>query len=77
LHLIKGGAWELPAGSLESHDGIYQVSGTASLGSIDFLLTRGDEQSWTLTGTLAKPRVSPVARTEAQRAEVNAKTDKP
>jgi hypothetical protein len=77
LHLIKGAAWELSAGSLESHDGIYQVSGTASPGSIDFVLMRGDEQSWTLTGTLAKPRVAPVARTEAQRAEVNAKTDKP
>jgi AsmA protein len=72
LHLKKG-AWELSAGRLESHDGLYQVSGTASPGSgFDFVLTRGDEQSWTLTGTLANPRVTPLGRTEA-----NAKSVKP
>ena len=77
LRLTKG-AWELSAGSLESHDGIYQVSGTASrLSGIDFVLTRGDEQSWTVTGTLAKPRVVPASRTEAQRTEAEPKTVKP
>ncbi len=77
LHLKKG-AWELPAGRLESHDGIYQVRGLASLGKgFDFVLTRGDEKSWSLTGTLAKPHVTPVNRTEAKRAKADAKTDKP
>jgi hypothetical protein len=82
LHLKKG-AWELSAGRLESRDGIYQVSGTASPGSgFDFVLTRGDEQSWTLTGTLANPHVAPVGhreanRTEARRAEAGSETVKP
>jgi hypothetical protein len=77
LRLTKG-AWELSGGSLESHDGIYQVSGTASrLSGIDFVLTRGDEQSWTVTGTLAKPRVVPASRTEAKRTEAEPKTVKP
>ena len=72
LHLKKG-SWELSAGRLESRDGIYQVSGTASPGSdLDFVLTRGDEQWWALTGTLAKPNVAPLSRTEA-----NAKSVKP
>jgi hypothetical protein len=79
LHLKKG-IWELSAGRLESRDGIYQVSGTASPGSgFDFVLTRGDEQSWTLTGTLANPHVAPGSRTVAKRtdANANAKTVKP
>ncbi len=75
---LKKGAWELASGRLESHDGIYQVSGTASAGSgLDFRLTRGDEQSWTLTGTLSKPDVEPVDRTVAKRTDANAKTVKP
>jgi len=82
LHLKKG-AWGLSAARLESHDGIYQVSGAASPGSgFDFVLTRGDEQSWTLTGTLAKPHVAPIGhreanRTEAKRTEAGAEIIKP
>ncbi|MGA2336939.1 MAG: AsmA family protein [Terriglobales bacterium] len=79
LHLKKG-VWELSAGRLESRDGIYQVSGTDSPGSgFDFVLARGDEQSWTLTGTLAKPRITAGSRTVAKRtdANVNVKTIKP
>ena len=72
LHLQKG-AWNLSAGRLESRGGLYQVSGTASPGNgLDFVLTRADEQSWTLTGTLAKPNVAPLSHTEA-----NAKSVKP
>jgi hypothetical protein len=75
---LKKGAWELAAGRLESRDGIYRVSGTASPGSgLDFVLTRGDEQSWTLTGTLAKPQIAPGSRTVAKRTETDAKTAKP
>ena len=82
LHLKKG-AWELSAGRLESREGAYQVRGTASPGGgFDFVLTRGDEQSWTLTGTLAKPHVAPAGhreanRTEAKRVEEGAETVKP
>jgi hypothetical protein len=82
LHLKKG-VWELSAARLESRDGTYQVSGTASPASgFDFVLTRGDEQSWTLTGTLAKPHVAKIGhreanRTEAKRVEAGAEPVKP
>jgi hypothetical protein len=57
LHL-KDSDWELSGGKLESRDGIYQLSGKVSpLSGCDFVLTRGDEQSWALTGTLTKPHV--------------------
>jgi hypothetical protein len=75
LHLKKD-AWELSAGRLESRDGVYRVSGTASAGSgLDIVLTRGDEQSWSLTGTLAKPHI--VSRTESKSTEADAKSIKP
>ncbi|MGA2457998.1 MAG: AsmA family protein [Terriglobales bacterium] len=77
LHLKKG-VWELSTGRLESRDGIYQVRGTDSPGSgFDFALTRGDEQSWTLTGTLANPRITAGSRTVAKRTDANVKTVKP
>ena len=77
LHLKKG-AWELSTGRLESHDGVYQVRGIASASKdFDLVLTRGDEKSWSLTGTLANPHIMPVDQAEAKRAEADAKTDKP
>jgi hypothetical protein len=64
---FEKGNWELSSGKLESRDGIYQVSGTASSGShLKFLLTRNDEQSWSLTGTLAKPRLERINGTDTQ-----------
>ncbi len=73
---LKQGVWELSAGRLESRDGIYQLRGTASPASgFDFVLTRGDERSWAIAGTLAKPRV--VSRTESHRTAASAKTVKP
>ena len=75
---LRKGVWNLPDGRMESHDGFYQVSGTALPGGIfDFVLTRGDEQSWALTGTLANPQVTPLARTEAEQTEINATGAKP
>jgi len=41
------------------------------------ILARGDEQSWTLTGTLAKPHLTPGSRTVAKRTDENVKTVKP
>jgi hypothetical protein len=59
---LKSGRWELSEGKLESRDGTYQIRGTAApITGFDFVLTRGDERSWTLTGTLAQPRVEPNA----------------
>ena len=70
---LRKGEWELSSGKLESRDGIYQVSGTASATEgCDFVLTRGDDQSWELTGTLAAPSVAPVNGAVAKRAEATA-----
>jgi len=64
---IKNGTWKLSTGKLESHDGIYQVGGTASpISGLNLILTRGDEQSWNITGTLLKPNVAHATRTEAR-----------
>ena len=69
VHLKKG-RWELTAGKLESRDGVYQVSGAASASKgCDFVLTRGDDQSWELTGTLAAPSVAPANGAVAKRTE--------
>jgi hypothetical protein len=70
LHLRKG-IWELSGGRLESRNGTYEVNGTASADQgLDFILRRDDEQSWNLTGTLAKPHVAP-ANQEISRSESN------
>jgi hypothetical protein len=72
LHLRKG-AWELSGGRMESHDGFYQASGTASPGGlVDVVLTRGDSQSWALRGTLANPAITSLARTQAEQTDTNA-----
>lgn len=64
---LENGKGELSGGKLESHDGIYQVSGTASRSSgLKFSVTRNDEQAWSLTGTLTKPRLERIGRTEAE-----------
>jgi AsmA protein len=77
LHLAKG-VWGLSAGQLESRDGIYQVNGTASAASgFDFVLTRNDDQTWALTGSLAKPHVVPGSRKVAKRTEADAMSVKP
>ena len=66
---LKDEQWALHAGKLESRDGIYQVSGTASPATgLDLVLTRGDDLAWSVTGTLANTRVSPSIRTEAKTA---------
>lgn len=63
----KNGNWKLSSGKLESRDGIYQVSGTASpVNGLNLIFTRGDEQSWNITGTLLKTNVAHATRTEAR-----------
>jgi len=57
----------LNAGRLQSHDGMYLVSGTTAPGTgLNLLMTRGDEQAWNVTGTLLKPKFSRAVRTEAR-----------
>jgi len=65
---LNEGRWALHGGRLESRDGIYQLSGTASPAGLDFVLTRSDDLAWTITGTLANTHVSPAIRTEAKTA---------
>jgi hypothetical protein len=73
---LKENAWQLSGGKLESRDGIYQVSGSATAEKgLDFVLTRGDEQSWKLTGTLNEVRVTPADHTEISRRDPNVKAD--
>jgi hypothetical protein len=75
---LQKNVWQLLPGRLESHDGIYRVSGTvSSTGNLDVVLQRGDEQSWTLAGTLAKPHFLAPPETEAQRTEADTNTVKP
>jgi hypothetical protein len=70
---LNKGEWELSGGKLESRDGIYQVSGTVSAThDCDFILTRGDEQSWELTGPLDDPSIAPANGTVAKRVETTA-----
>jgi hypothetical protein len=65
--IVKNQVWKLSAGKLESHDGPYQVSGTVVPGTgLNIRVTRGDEQSWNVTGTLMKPSVARASRTEAR-----------
>ncbi|MGA3089968.1 MAG: AsmA family protein [Terriglobales bacterium] len=75
---LNRGIWELSGGRLETRDGFYQVAGNASAASgFNFVLTRADDQSWTLTGTLAKPHLAPARSREAARAEADVKAAKP
>lgn len=62
---------EIEKGTLESPGGVFEVRGNASLAQvIDFKLTGGPAKAtiYTITGTLAEPRVtvSPAAETQAQ-----------
>jgi hypothetical protein len=64
---MKSGTWKLSAGRLESQEGVYEVSGTAlPAKGLNILLTRGDEQAWIVTGTLAKPVAARADHTEAR-----------
>jgi hypothetical protein len=79
---LKSGRWELSDGKLESRDGTYQVRGTAAQNTgFDFVFTRSDERSWTLTGTLANPHVEANggldSHTEAAQTDSDAKAVKP
>ena len=72
----RKGVWELSEGRLESRDGVYQVRGTATTeAGLNITFTRGDEQSWNVTGTLAKPHSTTTTRTEVSRKEPHLKAD--
>jgi hypothetical protein len=65
---LQGGKIEIEKGKLVSSAGAYEISGTASLGrALDLKLSRGTDgkpervgaQVYSITGTLAEPRVTP------------------
>lgn len=67
--LLRNGAFDIQEGKLETPGGIYQVSGTASLGrALDVKLSRGGAHGFNITGTLTEPRVVQSTLPETQAA---------
>jgi hypothetical protein len=69
---LHAGTIEVSEGELDSPEGTYEVSGTATLTrEIDFKLARvpagSGVSSYTITGTLAEPRVTHINGTEQAR----------
>jgi len=67
---LHAGTFEIADGQLNSPDARYEVTGTATLNrEIDFKIVREAPASgtYTVTGTLAQPRVAQVAGTEQAR----------
>lgn len=58
---LKDGELSISEGKLQNHAGIYQISGTASLArDLKMTLTRDSGSAYSVTGTLARPKVAPV-----------------
>jgi uncharacterized protein involved in outer membrane biogenesis len=67
--VLADGEFKMQQTKLETTDGVYHVSGTASLGQkLDVKLVRGASRGFNITGTLSSPRVAPVSSTETQAA---------
>jgi hypothetical protein len=68
LHL-RDGKFEVEEGKLQTPVGIYQLSGTASLGRVlDIKLAREGARGFNITGTLTQPHVVMNASPETQAA---------
>ena len=66
--LLRDAKFEIQEGKLDTPDGVYQVSGTASLGRVlNLNLMRAGARSFSITGPLTEPRV-----TEANTPETRA-----
>jgi hypothetical protein len=74
---LHGGRIDVSDGTLDSTQGKYEVSGTATLKrEIDFKMTRipaGSGTAYTVSGTVAEPRVAPVNGAEQARLKGPAK----
>jgi AsmA-like protein len=67
--VFRGGGLELREGKLETTGGIYQVSGTAQRGvGINMQMVRDGVHGYSITGSLAAPRVAPTRVQETQAA---------
>ncbi|HYN15863.1 MAG TPA: AsmA family protein [Terriglobales bacterium] len=59
---------EFQQSRIETADGIYVVSGTASLGRLELKLTDRNSHGYAVSGTLEKPRVTTLSASETQAA---------
>jgi hypothetical protein len=67
--LLRDGKFEIDQGKLQTPGGIYQLSGTASLGRVlDLKLARDGARSFNITGTVDQPRVAISTTPETQAA---------
>jgi len=67
--LLRAGRFEIEPGKLQTPGGIYQLSGTASLGRVlDIKLSRDGARGFNITGTLNQPRVTLSTTPETQAA---------
>jgi uncharacterized protein involved in outer membrane biogenesis len=67
--VLHNAVFEIEQGKLDTSAGIYQLSGTASLGrALDLKLTRDGVHSFNITGTLTEPRVAAATSPETQAA---------
>ena len=67
--LLHDGKFEVNQGKLQTPGGIYQLSGTASLGRVlDFRLARDGARGFNITGTVEQPRVAISTTPETQAA---------
>ncbi len=66
--VLRSGKLEIENGKLESPDGIYEMSGTATLTQyLDLKLTRSGGRTFVVSGTVTQPHVEPaVAETQAE-----------
>jgi len=69
-HLVlRHGLFDIKEGKLETPTGIYQVSGTASLGRVlDVKLVRDGAHGFNISGTITEPRVKAAVNPETQAA---------
>jgi len=67
--ILVDGKLQIQEGKLDASDGIYQVSGTASLGrNLNIRMARDGAHAFSITGTVAEPRVVRVSGPETQAA---------
>ena len=67
--LLHAGKFEINQGKLQTPGGIYQLSGTASLGRVlDFKLARDGVPGFSITGTVDQPRVAVSTTPDTQAA---------
>jgi uncharacterized protein involved in outer membrane biogenesis len=67
--LLREGKFQIDQGKLQTPSGIYQLSGTASLGRVlDIKLSREGMQGFSITGTLTQPHVTINTAPETQAA---------